>query len=269
MLISIITPTYNSEPTIRNCVQSILQQTYQDYEHIIVDNLSQDNTLGVIRQLYQKANTSQKLKIISEKDEGISQAFNKGITAAKGEIIGILNSDDRLYGSDSLNRIISPFINKDVMFVHGNILMNDPVYGTNIRRPLQCRITKAMPFNHPTLYFRKEIYEKYGYYKMDYKIVMDYEYIMRLFRQNPQIIKKGTYLEGDPLAVMNFGGVSWKRERESLKEIKKALIDNQLWNIDAQTNLLVRKVRFNTKSILSLLHIYKPIRWWRRWKWKN
>ena len=114
MLISIITPTYNSEPTIQNCVQSILQQTYQDYEHIIVDNLSQDNTLGVIKQHYQKANISQKLKIISEKDEGISEAFNKGITAAKGDIIGILNSDDRLYGSDSLNRIISPFINKNV-----------------------------------------------------------------------------------------------------------------------------------------------------------
>src|SRR5512146_2854433 len=95
MKISVITPTYNSEKTIPTNIKSILKQTYKNFEHIIVDNKSTDRTVSVINDLY--GVEKGKLIFISEKDEGIADAFNKGILLAKGNIITILNSDDSYY----------------------------------------------------------------------------------------------------------------------------------------------------------------------------
>ncbi|MGE5409495.1 MAG: glycosyltransferase, partial [Clostridiales bacterium] len=97
MIISIITPTYNSERTIATNVESVLLQKFTDFEHIIIDNKSTDKTLSIIESLYKKAGKANNLRIISEPDKGISDAFNKGIRNAHGEIIGILNSDDYYY----------------------------------------------------------------------------------------------------------------------------------------------------------------------------
>ena len=94
MKISIITPTFNSETTILNNVNSILNQTHLEFEHIIIDNESSDDTLKLINEAYNNRNLKEKLRIIREKDKGIAEAFNKGIEASRGEIIGILNSDD-------------------------------------------------------------------------------------------------------------------------------------------------------------------------------
>jgi glycosyltransferase len=269
MLISIITPTFNSDKTIGNCVTSIIKQTYLSFEHVIVDNLSTDGTVEIIRDIYQQNNLAEKVKIISEKDLGIADAFNKGIKAASGEIIGILNSDDYFYNNYVLERIAVAFANETVQLVHGKILMEDPVYGSNIRNPLLCNLTKAMPYNHPTMYFRRQVYEKYGLYDFDFKIVMDYEYLMRLHQQDSTILKGSIYLEGDPLVVMNFGGNSWKFEKESLKDTKKAFIKNDLWNANARLNLFLRRIRMNIRNTLVKLHLDIFVRWWRTWKWRN
>ena len=101
MLISIITPTFNSANAIQETVKSVISQTYGNFEHIIVDNESKDNTLDLIKNIYINAGIYEKLKIVSEKDDGISDAFNKGIANSSGEIIGILNSDDIFYDSGS------------------------------------------------------------------------------------------------------------------------------------------------------------------------
>jgi len=268
MLISIITPTFNSSNTIAQCVNSIVGQSNQNFEHIIVDNLSTDDTIEIISEMYQLENKAEKLKIISEKDRGISDAFNKGIDAASGKIIGILNSDDCFYNNYILERIAVAFKKEGVQLIHGKILMNDPVYGSNIRKPLLCDLTKAMPYNHPTMYFRRDVYEKYGVYDLDYKIVMDYEYLMRLHQQNPAILNESLYLDGDPMVVMNFGGNSWKFEKASLTETKKAFIKNNLWNNNARFNLFLRRVRLDLRNILIKLHLDIFVRWWRRWKWR-
>jgi glycosyltransferase involved in cell wall biosynthesis len=99
MKISVITPTFNSEKTIARNAQSIVSQTHKDFEHIIIDNLSSDNTVGILKRLYEENKITGKLKIISERDSGISDAFNKGINAASGNAIAILNSDDAYYSS--------------------------------------------------------------------------------------------------------------------------------------------------------------------------
>ncbi|MBI2419607.1 MAG: glycosyltransferase [Ignavibacteriales bacterium] len=94
---SIVTPTFNSAVHIHDCILSVLEQSFDDFEHIIIDNLSTDTTLQIITEMYGRAGKSSKLKIISEADTGIADAFNKGVMNASGQFILILNSDDRLY----------------------------------------------------------------------------------------------------------------------------------------------------------------------------
>lgn len=107
MKISIITATYNSEKTIKDTIESILKQTYTNYEHIIVDGLSKDNTMQIVKEYETKHNG--KLKYISEKDLGLYDAMNKGIRLATGDIIGILNSDDIYAHEDVLKEIVEKF----------------------------------------------------------------------------------------------------------------------------------------------------------------
>ena len=89
--ISIVTPTFNSEKTVEKNIHSVISQTHKNFEHIIVDNLSKDNTINIINKIYKHHNLLDNLTIISEQDSGISDAFNKGIKSARGEIIAILN----------------------------------------------------------------------------------------------------------------------------------------------------------------------------------
>jgi len=160
MKISIITPTFNSEKVIWQNVESVLSQKYHEFEHIIIDNLSSDKTLNIITEVYNKAGMKDKLKTVREEDKGISDAFNKGIDHSSGEIITILNSDDFYTDEFVFEKVIKVLSEKDILFTHGNIFFNDPVYGSNIRKPLMCPVTQAMPFNHPTMFFRKEIYKQ-------------------------------------------------------------------------------------------------------------
>ena len=193
MKISIITPSYNSEKTIGRNVNSVISQTYKNYEHIIVDNLSKDSTLRTINEIYQKNNLLDLLTVISEQDNGISDAFNKGIKVAKGEIIAILNSDDYYFDSNLFEKVIDVFKGSEVLFIHGDIKFIDDVYGSNIRKPLLCDIKEAMPYNHPTMFFRKNVYEQYGDFDITYKYAMDYELVCRLEKMIPDFRERGRY----------------------------------------------------------------------------
>ena len=267
MLISIITPVYNSAKNIEANVKSILAQTYQDFNHIIIDNLSKDNSVSIIKKMYNEAGMIEKLKIISEKDNGISDAFNKGIKSAEGEIIGILNSDDYYYDHTVFEQVIEPFRQDDNLFVHGNVLFIDPVYGTNIRSPLLCPITTAMPYNHPTMFFRKSVYDNYGLFDTAYKFAMDFEFICRLEHQIPDFRKKGWYIQGDPLAVMRAGGTSWENETESIKEVKSALTLHGTWNGKARSAYLIRRSRVLLKNIFRFFKLNIITKKWRKIKW--
>jgi glycosyltransferase involved in cell wall biosynthesis len=269
MKISIVTPTFNSATTVLNNVNSILNQTNQDFEHIIIDNKSTDETLKLITEAYIKRNLKEKLRIISEKDKGIADAFNKGIAAAKGEIIGILNSDDCFYSYNVLERVADAFEDNEKLFVHGNIYFNDPLYGSNIRKPLMCSITEAMPYNHPAMFFRRKVYEEFGNYNTNYLLVMDFELICRLTKSINNFNSKGYYLNGDPLVKMNAGGASWQKELESIKETKQVLMKYNYWNFDAKKNYILRKLRTIIKSWLVVFKLENVITLWRNKKWKN
>jgi glycosyltransferase involved in cell wall biosynthesis len=267
MKISIVTPTFNSEATILINVNSILNQTYSNFEHILIDNESSDNTLNLAKKEYRLRNSTEKLRIIREKDKGIAEAFNKGIEASSGEIIAILNSDDQYYGESVLEKVTNCFKDKNVLFVHGKIYFEDPLYGSNIRKPLLCPITSAMPYNHPTMFFQKLVYEKYGLYDIDYKHAMDYEFICRLTASFGDLSAISKYIEGEPLVIMNAGGASWKNEIETIKENRKALVNYGYWNFNARKNYILKISRTRLKSLLSLMGCNVVVKKWRAKKW--
>lgn len=267
MKISIITPTNNSEQTILKNLESVIEQTYTAYEHIIIDNLSKDHTVEIIEKVYQQNRLGEKLKIISEKDAGISDAFNKGIKHSTGDVIGILNSDDHFYDNSVFEKAAKEFNTKEILFVHGNIFFEDKLYGSNVRKPLLCPIQYAMPYNHPTMFFRKSVYEKYGTFDISYKYAMDYEFICRLEKLIPDFRKKGSYIDGNPISVMNAGGESWQNEIKGIKEVRRSLIQHGFWNLDGKFRYLNRIFRTRLKHILNIFNLNTIIKIWRNNKW--
>lgn len=267
--ISIVTPTFNSENTIEKNINSVINQSYKNFEHIIVDNHSKDSTLNIINKIYESNGLSGFLRIISEADKGISDAFNKGIKAAKGDLIGILNSDDYYFDSGVFIKVTNAFRDPETLFTHGDIKFIDDVYGTNIRKPLLCDIREAMPYNHPTMMFRKNVYDQYGVFETSYKYAMDYEFVCRLEKMVPDFRKRGRYLAGEPIVVQLAGGDSWRNELAGVEEVRKALTFHQLWNNDAAKFYRERIKRTKIKNILHSLKLDFVIRYWRNKKWEN
>jgi glycosyltransferase involved in cell wall biosynthesis len=269
MKFSIITPTNNSEKTIIRNAQSIISQTYKNFEHILIDNLSKDRTIYNIKNIYEEAGLSSKLRVISEKDSGISDAFNKGILHSECDLIGILNSDDYFYDEFVLEKALKEFAEKNILFVHGNIFFNDNMYGSNLRKPLLCPITEAMPYNHPTMFFRKYVYENYGMFDTKYKYAMDFEFVCRLEKTVPGFRDKGKYIEGDALVFMSAGGKSWEYEIESVREVKQALQFHKLWDANAYFSYSFRMFRIELKKLLSKLKLNSLVYLWRVNKWNR
>lgn len=208
MKISIITATYNSGSTLRDTLDSILRQSYTDYEVIIQDGCSRDNTLAVVKE-YEPI-FGGRMKCVSEKDHGLYDAMNRGISRATGDVVGILNSDD-FYTSDNILKQIAEGI-KDVDAVYGDIhFVNDDdlnkcvrYYSSKNFRPWRMR-WGYMPA-HPSFYCRREVYEKNGLFSLDYKLAADYDILIR-FLCKAKI--KTKYLPLD-MVTMRTGGASTK-----------------------------------------------------------
>lgn len=188
MKISIITATYNSAATLRDTLDSILRQTYQDYEVVIQDGLSKDNTLDIAREYEERFGG--RLKIYSEKDEGLYDAMNRGIAHATGDIIGILNSDDFYADATVLQTIYDTMHGKQVDCVYGNlkyVLHNDT---SVVVRHWQGSQYKAGDFckgwhpAHPTFYVKKECLDKYGAFDTTFAVSADFELMLRLIEKH-------------------------------------------------------------------------------------
>ncbi len=268
MRISVVTPTSNSAATILQTCRSVTGQTFPDFEHIIVDNLSKDGTVQLIRDHYKGCAKENSLKVISESDRGISDAFNKGILASAGEIVAILNSDD-YYHDMKVFEIVSAIFSArpEVDIVHGKMLFEDKRHGTNVRAPLLCKIQSAMPFNHPTMFVRKSLYEKYRLFDLDYQYAMDFEWLCRFYGKiDPTHL---VYLKDFPITTMMAGGASHRRELQAIHETKKALLQHDLFNSSARCHFLLRLARIRIKSLLSFLELDAIVKIWRFFKWRE
>lgn len=185
MKVSIITISYNSSATIRDTLQSVLDQDYPDYEHIIVDCMSTDGTLDIIKKFEPSYNG--KLKWISEKDQGIYDGMNKGISMASGDVIGILNSDDFFNDSKCLAKICMEI--EDVDAVYGDLVYvnrNDTGKIVRVWKGSQHKpgsFLKGWHPAHPTFYVRRACYEKFGNYDISFDVSADFELMLRFFEK--------------------------------------------------------------------------------------
>ena len=213
MKVTIITPTFNSVKTLRNNLNAVARQTHQQIEHIFIDNCSTDGTLELL-QTYPHIS-----KIVSEPDGGIYDAMNKGIALATGDIIGILNSDDYLANENTIAIIAASFQQQSVEAVYGNLVYVHANRPEKIQRvwiaggydPKLFYVGWTIP--HPTLYVRREVYEKYGTYNTNLRWAADYEMILRVALKHHVSIKPLR----EVLVYMQAGGSGNKNVGTRLK----------------------------------------------------
>lgn len=232
IMISIITATYNSAKTINDTIKSVLCQTNKDFEYIIVDGGSTDETIDIVKSY--ESEFFGRLKWVSEKDKGIYDAMNKGIKMASGDIIGILNSDDYYTSDDILQTIADAFKCQNVDAIYGDIhFIKDGVpdkcvryYSSRLFSPFWLRFG-FMPA-HPSFYCKRDVFDKSGLYRLDYKIGSDYEMMVRLFRKHKI---SSRYVPKD-FVTMRTGGASNSNLQSRLTLIKedvKACRDNGIY----------------------------------------
>ncbi len=219
MKISIITVSYNSEKTISDTLESVKNQNYSNIEHIIIDGESKDSTLQILKSYPHIS------KIISEKDEGIYDAMNKGIKKASGDIIGILNSDDIFENDNIVSEVIKKFEDLDIDALYGNISYFATENPLEIRRfwkskpYYECFFEDGNVPPHPTLFVKKNVYDEIGVYKIKYKIAADYEFMLRMLK----IHKYKSFFWDRTIVKMRLGGISTKGLNSyilSTKELK-------------------------------------------------
>ncbi|MGI9651845.1 glycosyltransferase family 2 protein [Chryseobacterium sp. RLHN22] len=215
MKISIITVCWNSEKYLKTAIESVLNQTYKNIEYIIIDGGSSDKTLDIIKN-YEPLFKG-RMKWVSEKDNGIYDAMNKGINLTSGDIIGLLNSDDFYISNNALEKISNAFIRENVDSVYADLYY---VKETDTDKILRRWITgKKRPFTsgwhpaHPTFFVKKEIYSKFGNFNVYYKIAADFEIMLRFLEK----YSVSTYYIKEFLIKMRLGGKS----NENFKNIKK------------------------------------------------
>ncbi len=220
-MISIITATFNSAKTLKDTIQSVLRQTNKDFEYLIIDGGSTDETIDIVKSY--ESEFSGRLKWVSEKDHGIYDAMNKGIKMASGDVVGILNSDDYFTSDDILQTVDNAFksheidaIYGDIHFIRdGNLQKCVRYYSSRMFRPFWLRFG-FMPA-HPSFYCKREIFDKAGLYSLDYKIGADYEMMVRLFKRHKI---KSLYVNKD-FVTMRTGGASNNNVRSRLTLIEE------------------------------------------------
>ena len=226
MKVSIITVTKNAISTIQDCFDSIESQTYDNIEHIVIDGKSTDGTLELIKS------NNRISKYISENDENLYDAMNKGIALCTGQLIGILNSDDVFDNSHVIEDVVNSIGNNDALY-------SDLCYVKNNNLNKVVRYWKSGAYTnesfkkgwmapHPTLFVRKEIYNKYGCFNINLSNSADYELILRLFYKfkiNVKYLAKTT-------VRMRVGGVSNKSIANRLKANKEDQLSWELNDLD-------------------------------------
>jgi len=250
MKISIITVVYNNSKTILDAIISVKNQTYLSIEHIIIDGGSTDGTLEILNENMHLFNV-----LISEKDNGLYDAMNKGINIANGEVIGILNSDDFYNNNEIISDVMSNFISDtNLDIIYGDIIY---VKHTNINKLV--RYWKSISFSmnnfnkgvippHPSLFIKKSIYNEIGLFNLKFKIAADYEFMLRLFKNNTY---KSKYL---PLLMvkMRTGGISNRNFTNLIKQNIEIINAWKINNLKMPYNFFIYKLYYKLKQYFKI-----------------
>jgi glycosyltransferase involved in cell wall biosynthesis len=223
--VSIITATYNSAETVAETMKSVESQDYPHIEHIVVDGHSTDETLGIIEQYPHTAT------LISEKDNGIYEAMNKGISAATGQIIGILNSDDLYAHSKVISEIVKVFEDQSIQACYADLQYMDAVNNARVTRTWKSGKYQVGSFYwgwmppHPTFFVRRSVYEQVGLFDTRLRSAADYEMMLRILVRHrlpvayiPEVIVK-----------MRTGGMSNASMRNRIRANRE---DREAWRIN-------------------------------------
>jgi glycosyltransferase involved in cell wall biosynthesis len=258
-LVSIITPTLNSERFISDNIKSILSQTYPNIEHIIIDGGSTDNTLSIVKSSDPKA------IVISEPDKGISDAFNKGLKIAKGDIIAVLNSDDYYAHNKVIQRIVEIFVSKDdikVIYAKVRCIQHETgktlaIYG----EPFSIeRMKKEIITPHPAIFAGREVYESVGPFSLEYKVCMDHEYFLRATQRYEP------YFIDEILTIMRWGGLSTRNMYLGHREAYKILRSNGINIVSALVNLVYRYIMTSFSLALQKVGLDRLVLFYRKLK---
>lgn len=240
--VSIITVCFNSAETIRDSIESVLSQNYPNIEYIIIDGGSTDGTLDIINKYQDKITVN-----ISEPDDGIYDAMNKGMHNATGDVIGFINSDDFYPSKTVLSSIAQVFSDESIDACYGDLCYVKQNNTQSVVRYWKSSAFEPGSFRdgwsppHPTLFVRRNIYEKYGMFDLDYKIAADVELMMRLLEVHDV---NAAYLP-EVLVHMRLGG-------ETNKSIGNIIRQNQeIWRALKMHGLKPSLFRFIGGKVLS------------------
>ena len=222
--VSIITVCFNSAKTIRDTIESVLSQDYPDIEYIVIDGGSSDETISIVKEYSDRISA-----IVSERDRGIYDAMNKGISLATGEIVGMLNSDDIYINEHAVSDLMGVMQDAQTDSVFADLIIVDPLDLNKIMRYYDSSYFTPKKFRygwmpaHPTFFVKKSLYEKVGPYSIEYKISADYEMLIRLLW-----VEQASYAYlRKPMVRMRHGGTStsglgrnWLLNMEIIKACK-------------------------------------------------
>ena len=229
MKISLITVCFKSAGTLRTAMESVLEQKDVELDYIVVDGGSDDGTVELLKEYEVKFDG--RMRWISEKDRGMYDAINKGIKMATGDVVGILNADDMFESDETLAHVVDSFnrvervdaVYADIRFVKDDLQTTSRYYSAKRWKPWMLQWGKMPP--HPSVYIRRDLFEKYGFYKLGYDIAADYELLIRYLR----MAKLNTRYLNECVVRMRMGGKStrgWKSFKTLNKEIVRGNLEN-------------------------------------------
>jgi glycosyltransferase involved in cell wall biosynthesis len=253
-MISIITITYNNFDELIKTINSIPNSSL--IESIVINGGDCQRTKKFLEDYSGKS--------ISEKDEGISDAFNKGIKISTGSYIMFLNSGDILIDNrypENAYRILEE--NNDIGFVHANLILNDKSGISFLMKPTFSNLGRGMPYLHPTMVVRKDIFNLIGLFNISIKIAMDFEWIVRLELNNVN----GFYFDGSPVVQMDGQGKSILDERNSIRECYGILKKYKLTTIANIFGFSRRYLLFELRNLLPLLGFNRLLIWLKKKKY--
>jgi glycosyltransferase involved in cell wall biosynthesis len=211
--VTIVTVVLNAVDSIERAVESVLEQDYEDLEYIVIDGGSEDGTWERLQRYAHRID-----RLIRESDDGIYDAMNKGIAKASGELIGILNADDR-YFPDSVDKAVKAQQEENAGIVHGAMEIRFP---DRKETPIQHGEVSQLPYkasvNHPSCFVHREVYERIGTFDTRYRISADHEFLLRAYRNGVRF----AYVD-EPLVSYLYGGASLtcKSDLETYRILKE------------------------------------------------
>jgi len=246
-MISIVTITYNDFNGLKRTLSSI--PDYNFIESVVINGGSDKATIDFL--------SSHKGKVINEKDEGIADAFNKGIVNSSGDAIMFLNSGDELVEAGYLkeaHEILNR--NKEIDFVHSNLILIDSTGTELYMKPSFFNLGRGLPYLHPTILVRKSVFNQIGLFNKDYRIAMDFDFIVRLGKAGC----KGFYISDNAVVKMEGTGRSVEQEFDAIKECYKSLKRNKFLNLKNSFGMIVRILLFSMRKLMTLIGLGELLR---------